>query len=164
MVCSCHESVSSLPGPHAAPVPPRHRHGPPGPPPGPAPAGRAPRLRRHPPRLGSPTGPVEVRTESQSTVPSDEGSNRGKSARPERAILYEVAFERLQADFDDVRRSRLADVDEPLPIGSLDLDVDVAVRVRPVEDATGRVVDARLSQRVFAAGAEPLSRLAIAGR
>jgi hypothetical protein len=55
-----------------------------------------------------------------------------------------------------VRRRGLADVHEPLAIRSIDADVEVAVRVRSVEDAAGDVVNAQVEPGVFAAGAEPL--------
>jgi hypothetical protein len=49
-------------------------------------------------------------------------------------------------------------VDEPLPIGPLHLDVEVAVRVRPVEDPVGDVVHAEVEPGVRASLAQVAAR------
>ncbi len=95
--------------------------------------------------------------------PVDRPVRRGLEARKIGASrahdLDEVPLERFQPNFDQVRRCGLADVHEPLPIGSVDLDVGVAMSVGAVENAAGGVVHAQAEPSILAAGAETVARL-----
>ena len=64
----------------------------------------------------------------------------------------------LDADLDVQRRRRPVELEEVLAVGPLDADIEVVVRVGPVEVAPGRVVDAEVAPAVLAPRAEPAAR------
>ena len=88
-----------------------------------------------------------------------DGSHQGTDAQPFRLAplrrlsprkldaarthdLHEETLARLEADVDERRGRRLADLEEPVAIAALDPMIEIRVSIGPVEDAIGGVVDA----------------------
>src|SRR5262249_24467728 len=90
--------------------------------------------------------------------PLDRAGRRGFPARELGASgpsdAHEVSLARLEAELHDGGRGRPADREEPLSIAALGATVEVAVRVRAVEEAPRDVVDAEVEPRAGAAAAE----------